>query len=82
MEVVTAIGLLPDIDHPAVDHLVTEDADPAVIERVPFPKAVRFPKGDQFFRQWDALIHFRPSEKKKSVRWKNGNRDIAKGWSK
>jgi hypothetical protein len=58
MKVVTTIGLLPDIDHPAADYPITQNADPMVIERIPFAKAVRFPKGDQFFRQRDAFIHF------------------------
>lgn len=82
MKVVTTIGLLPDIDHPAADYPITQNADPMVIERIPFAKAVRFPKGDQFFRQRDAFIHFDRQKRRKSVRRENGNRDDATGVSK
>jgi hypothetical protein len=58
MEMISAIAFLPDINHPAIDYPVTKDADPSIIERIPFSKAIHFAKGDQLFRERDVLIHF------------------------
>jgi hypothetical protein len=83
MEMISAIAFLPDINHPAIDYPVTKDADPPIIERIPFSKAIHFAKGDQLFRERDVLIHFGERFKsRETIRRKNDNRDGATDWSK
>lgn len=57
VQMVHAALIFPDVDHPATDHSVTENTDPAVIERLPFPKGVRFLEHSQLFVEPDAPVH-------------------------
>ena len=44
-----AARILPDIDHPAADHFLAERANPAVIERGPFPLRISQLQSHQLF---------------------------------
>jgi hypothetical protein len=58
VDMITAIALRVDIDHPAIDYPVAEDADAPIIKRVPFSEGVCFAEGEQFFGEREVFIHF------------------------
>jgi hypothetical protein len=55
VEAECALLIAPDIDHPAADDPVAENADSLVIERIPISKRVGLLKDRQFFVQSKAL---------------------------
>ncbi len=57
MQVENFATVLPDVDHPAADRLLADDADAPVIERIPFAMSITLLEHRQFFIEMDVPIH-------------------------
>jgi hypothetical protein len=57
MEAITAVVILPNVDHPAGDDSVAKDTDAPIIERIPFAITVGFLEHGQSIRQSDVSVH-------------------------
>ncbi len=57
VEMIRALPIPPDVDHPPSDKSIAGDANPTIIERIPFPKRIIFLKDRELFIQGDMCIH-------------------------
>jgi hypothetical protein len=58
MQVISAAGVLPHVDHSACDDSVTQHADALVIERSPLPKSIGLAQCGELFVWPNVPIHF------------------------
>ena len=54
---VGAVPSLPDVNHPPGDHLLAEDANALIIQRMPFAMSIGGLKRHQFIIQAYVLVH-------------------------
>ena len=57
VQMIDAALVLPDVDHPSADYSVTQNTDPAVVKRLPFPEGVGFLENSQLFIERDVSVH-------------------------